>query len=124
MKAFLLAGAGALALATVCADGAYAQCRSGGGGTQGTATTASAGTTTASGSAQLLTGPGSWAYDMMAARQVQVAHARKQALVAAQQAARQAERKAKAQAVARQRRASELYRRDRMREQLLLAANH
>jgi hypothetical protein len=60
---------------------------------------------------------------MMAARQVQVAYARQQALVAAQKAANQAERKAKAQAVARQRRASELYRRDRMREQSLLAAN-
>jgi hypothetical protein len=75
------------------------------------------------GSAQLLTGPGSWAYDVMAAQQVQMAYARQQAIAAAQKAARQAERKAAAQAVARQRRASELYRRSQAKEQALLAAN-
>jgi hypothetical protein len=125
MKAFMLAGVCALALATVCASDACAQCRSGGGGgSQGAATTASTGATGSTGSAQLLTGPGSWAYDVAVAQQVQMAYARQQAVAAAQKAAKQAERKAKSQAVARQRRASELYRRDRIREQSLVAANH
>jgi hypothetical protein len=61
---------------------------------------------------------------MAVAQQMQAAYARQQAVVAAQKAAKQAERKAKAQAVARQRRASELYRRDRIREQSLVAVNN
>jgi hypothetical protein len=127
MKALILAGACALALVLFSAGDALAQCRGGGGGgggSQAATMTASTGTTASSGSAQLLTGPGSWAHDVMAAQMVHAAYARQQAVVAAQKAAKQAERKAKAQAVARQRRASELYRRDRVREQSLLAANN
>ena len=126
MKAYVLASASALVLATACRWSAWGQCQSGGGGgSSGTpaAMTASGGSSGGSGTAQLLTGPGSWAYDVMAAQQVQLAYARSQAVAAAQKAAKQADRKAKAQSVARQRRASELYRRDRLKEAALLAAN-
>jgi len=127
MKALMLAGGCALALATACAQEARAQCEGGGGGSSGAAmTAATTGGTSAVGStgdARPLTGPGSWAYDVMLAQQMQMASARQQAIAAAQKAAKQAQRKAQAQAVARQRRASELYRRERLREEALLAAN-
>jgi hypothetical protein len=114
MKALGLAIAAALALVVLCAEGAWGQgCQSGGGGGGTTSTgTSTAGTTTASGSsAQLLTGPGSWAYDVMRAQQVRAVYARRQAVVAAQKAAKDRLRKEMSQAVARERRQQELYRR-------------
>ena len=121
-----MASASALVLGDRLPWSAWGQCQSGGGGgcrRTTAAMTASGGSGGGSGTAQLLTGPGSWAYDVMAAQQVQVAYARRQAIAAAQKAAKQADRKAKAQSVARQRRVSELYRRDRVKEAALLAAN-
>jgi len=69
-----------------------AQCQGGGGGTA--ASTASTGTTTGgttAGSAQLLTGPGSWAYNVMMAQAIQRQIAQRQYIAAVQ---KQAERQA------------------------------
>src|SRR4029453_907756 len=122
MKALVLAGAAALALVALCAGDALGQgagCGSRGGGTS-TAGTSSGGTTSASGSsAQLLTGPGSWAYDVMAGQQVQAASMQQRAIAAAQKAAKDRARKKRAQAVARERRQEELYRRSQAKSNAL-----
>jgi hypothetical protein len=123
MKRFMGLGVVALALAVVSSSDAWGQCRGGGGGGQSAAsgtTTAATGSTGSTGT--LLTGPGSWAYDVMMAQQMQAAAMRQQMAMAAAKAKYRQERKAQSQAVARQRRASELYRREQSR-QTLLAAN-
>jgi len=122
MKALGLASAAALALVVLCADGARGQgCQSGGGGG---GTTSTDGTTTASGSsAQLLTGPGSWAYDVMRAQQVRAVYAQRQFVAAAQKAARDRLRKEMSQAVARERRQQELYRRSQAKVNAMALAS-
>lgn len=122
MKALVLAGAGALAMVAFCAGDALGQgagCGGRGGGTS-TAGTSTGGATSASGSsAQLLTGPGSWAYDVMAAQQVQAVSMQQRAIAAALKGAKDRARKEKAQAVARERRQEELYRRSRAKSNAL-----
>jgi hypothetical protein len=122
MKRCMWLGAVALALVAMSSSDAWGQCRGGGGGGQSAAsgTAATAGTSGSTGT--LLTGPGSWAHDVMMAQQMQVAVARQQMAIAAAKAKYRQERKSQSQAVARQRRASELYRREQSR-QTLLAAN-
>jgi hypothetical protein len=123
MKALGLASAAALVLVVLCAEGAWGQGCQGGGGGGGGMTAGSAGGTgsTAATGASLLTGPGSWAYDVMLAQQVQMVQARRQAIVSAQKAAKAKERKDKSQAVARERRQQELYRRSQAKVNALAA---
>jgi hypothetical protein len=115
MKALMLASAVALAVVAVCAEGAFGQgCQmAGGGGGTSAASTASGGTTTGSGTtgARLLTGPGSWAYGVMLAQRVQAVSAQQRMIAAARKAAKDNAYKAKVQAVARERRQEDLYRR-------------
>ena len=122
MKALVLASAAALAMVAFCAEGAWGQgCQAGGGGGSTTTTsTASTGTSTASASgARLLTGPGSLAYDVMMAQQLQSAYVKQQATAAALKAAKDKAYKAKVQAVARERRQEELYRRSQAKANAL-----
>jgi hypothetical protein len=122
MKRFVGLGAVALALVVVSSSDAWGQCRGGGGGQSAASGTTTAATGTTGSTGTLLTGPGSWAYDVMMAQQMQAAAMRQQMAIAAAKAKYRQERKAQSQAVARQRRASELYRREQSR-QTLLAAN-
>jgi hypothetical protein len=122
MKRFMGLGAVALALTLVSSSDAWGQCRGGGGGQSAASGTTTAATGTTGSTGTLLTGPGSWAYDVMMAQQMQAAAMRQQMAIAAAKAKYRQERKAQSQAVARQRRASELYRREQSR-QTLLAAN-
>lgn len=118
MKRSRWLGAVALALVVLAGSDAWGQCGGGGGGQSGSAATTTA--TGASGSTgALLTGPGSWASDVMLAQQMQAAYMRQQMALAAAKAKYRQERKAHSQAVARERRASELYRREQSRETLL-----
>lgn len=121
MKALVLASAAALGMVALCAEGAWGQgCQAGGGGGTATASTASTGTTTAGASgARLLTGPGSFAYDVMVAQQLQSAYLKQQAVAAAIKAAKDKAYKAKVQAVARERRQEELYRRSQAKANAL-----
>ena len=116
MKALVLASATALAMVALCAEGAWGQgCQmgSGGGGTASTASTSSGGTTTSAGGSggRLLTGPGSHAFGVMMAQRAQAAYMQQRMIAAAQKAAKDKAYKAKVQAVARERRQEELYRR-------------
>jgi hypothetical protein len=122
MKRFVGLGAVALALVVVSSSDAWGQCRGGGGGQSAASGTMTAATGTTGSTGTLLTGPGSWAYDVMMAQQMQAAAMRQQMAITAAKAKYRQERKAQSQAVARQRRASELYRREQSR-QTLLAAN-
>lgn len=116
MRSILLRSACALMLVAISATDATAQCRGGGGATNGgtTAGTASAATT----GGQLLTGPGSWAYDAVRQSQMQRVMLQRQYAIAAQEAREDAERDAKRKATRTQQRASELMRRQARREAL------
>ncbi|HEX5104585.1 MAG TPA: hypothetical protein VFV87_12280, partial [Pirellulaceae bacterium] len=70
----------------------------------------------------LLTGPGSWAYDVMAAQQMRGAILQRQYAIAAQKAQEDAAQKAARLATHTQRRISEQYRCQRFREFLAAAA--
>lgn len=101
-------------------DVTQAQCRGGGGGSQ-TAGGAAVGWAS-SGGGEMLTSPGSWAYDRMMQQVVMQAYARRQAALAVEQAEREAEQKAARQATHQARRQSELARRARYREFLAASA--
>ena len=127
MKILGLASAAALAMVMLCAADAHAQRTCGGGGGGGSGGTAStsvvaSGGTVSSG-AGLLTGPGSWAYDVIRTQAAQRAVAEQKAIAAAKRAAKHNERKADAQAVARQRRQEELYRRSQAKAEGLALAS-
>ena len=123
MKAVMLASAAALAVVAVCAQSAMGQgCQmsSGGGGGTTTASAAGGGTTSSGGSGgRLLTGPGSWAYDVMLAQRVQAVSAQQRMIAAAQKAAKDKAYKAKVQARARELRQEELYRRSQAKANAL-----
>ena len=86
--------------------------------------TSTGGTTSSAGSGgQLLTSPGSWAYDVMMAQQVRAVYAQRQAIATAQKAAKDKARKEKAQAVARERRQEELYRRSQAKANAMALAS-
>lgn len=122
MKAVMWASAAALAVVAVCAQSAMGQgCQmSGSGGGTTTASAAGGGTTSSGGSGgRLLTGPGSWAYDVMLAQRVQAVSAQQRMIAAAQKAAKDKAYKAKVQARARERRQEELYRRSRTKANAL-----
>jgi hypothetical protein len=124
MKALGLASAAALALVVLCAEGAQGQgCQGGGGGGSTTATASTGGVTTSASSGRLLTGPGSLAYQLMLGQQIQAAYARRQAIAAAQKAAKDKARKEKSQAVARERRQEELYRRSQAKANAMALAS-
>jgi len=121
MKALGLASAAALAVVVLCAEGAWGQgCQSGGGGG---GTTASTSVTAGGSTGRILTGPGSLAYQLMVGQQVQAAYAQRQAIAAAQKAAKDQAYKEKAQAVARERRQEELYRRSQAKANALALAS-
>lgn len=124
MKALVLASAAALAVVALCAQDALGQGCSGGGGSAMTASasggTTSTGSATSGGSgARLLTGPGSYAFDVMLAQRVQAVSMQQRALAAAAKSAKDKAYKAKVQAVARERRQEELYRRSQAKANAL-----
>ena len=122
MKGVMLASAAALAVVAVCAERAFGQgCQmSGSGGGTTTASAAGGGTTSSGGSGgRLLTGPGSWAYDVMLAQRVQAVSTQQRMIAAAQKAAKDKAHKAKVQARARELRQEELYRRSQAKANAL-----
>ena len=120
MKAVALAVVFGAAVVALPAESVWGQCRGGNGG--GTATTAA--TTGGAGGAvtgTLLTGPGSWAYDVMMQQQMQAAYMQRQMALVKQKAQADQAKKAARIATHSQRRLSELYRRDARRESLAAA---
>jgi hypothetical protein len=123
MKVVLVAGVLCCALAVIPAS-AFGQCRGGGGGgqTAAVAATSGSGTTTVA-SGQLLTSPGSWAYDMMLQQQMQQAFQRRQFALAVQKAQEKQAKLAKRMANAQKHRAEQAYQREMDRQRRSLAAN-
>lgn len=126
MKPFVYAGAISCALAVVPATDVVAQCRGRSGG--GTAQTAAVAANSSSGgvviaSGQLLTSPGSWAYDVMQQQQLQQAAMQRQYALAVQKAQQREAKYARRLANAQKHRAEQAYQRERDRQRRSLAAN-
>ena len=121
MRSILFWSACALIFCLASASDAAAQCGGGRGGQTTGSTTLASGTATSTG--QLLTGPGSWAYDVALQSQMQRVMLQRQSALAAQEAREDAERDARRKSTWTQRRASEVMRRQARREEALAAAN-
>lgn len=119
MKVVSLVAVGVV-LAALCAREAHGQCQGGGGG-QAAAATAESGGGAVIAPARLLTGPGSWAYDVMVAQRMQQAYRQRQLAIAVTQARQKQAEHARRVAYAQQRREAEAYRRQLDKEKRLAA---
>lgn len=112
MKSYLWILGVAASLALLSGGSAFGQCRGGGGqrASQATAAVTTGGTSV--GTAQLLTGPGSWQYDVLMQQQLQQALARQQQAIALQKAKKAQAKFEKRLANAQKHRAEAAYKRE------------
>ncbi len=120
MKFVSLAVVGA-ALVAVWAGEVWGQCQDGGGGGQASTASTGSGGGIVIAPARLLTGPGSWAYDVMISQRQSQAYWQQQFALAMAQARKKQAEHARRVAYAQQRREAEAYRRQRDKEQRLAA---
>lgn len=125
MKMFLALVVLVAALVALPASNAWGQCRAGGSGQGGggaaqTALGSGGGVSTG----QLLTGPGSWAYDVMLQQQAQAAYRQQQQAIAYAKAQKKQEKFARRLAAAEKHRAEALYKREFDRQARSLASSN